>query len=108
MSTQKERKEIYGTPRWRRLRNEIMDRTGGLCAECLRQDRTVPAEIIHHIVPIRAGGDIWDRANLEPLCRLCHEEVHKNDCRLSDDEKRLKSDVERIAEIRRKITESIT
>ena len=29
--------------------------------------------VVDHIVPVKLGGPVWDEANLQPLCNLCHE-----------------------------------
>lgn len=31
-----------------------------------------PSELVDHIRPLNAGGERFDPANLQPLCRLCH------------------------------------
>ena len=49
-----------------------------LCAECHRQGFTVGADELDHIVPVAQAPDrFWDRANLQGLCRACHEEKTK-------------------------------
>ena len=72
MSTPTERKEIYLTPRWRRLRNAILRAVGGVCQSCHKRAATE----IHHKHPIRDGGEIYDPGNLIPLCRRCHRAEH--------------------------------
>jgi 5-methylcytosine-specific restriction enzyme A len=56
---------IYDTRRWRRLRLHQLS-ISPLCA-CGR-----PAVHVDHIDPITAGGDPWDRGNLQSLCHACH------------------------------------
>ena len=77
MSTERERREVYSRPRWKRLRQLVMLDAGYLCARCLEKDRTGPAEIVHHIRPLKQGGDPWARSNLEAVCRKCHEARHR-------------------------------
>ena len=77
MSSKRERKEIYCTPRWLELRNRARIRDGFLCVACKRSGLTSPGEIVHHSVPIREGGDPWDIDNLETLCRDCHDAAHE-------------------------------
>jgi 5-methylcytosine-specific restriction enzyme A len=60
---------------WRRLRDRYL-RTHPLCARCDAAGKTTPAEVVHHVVPIDAGGPRMDVDNLMPLCRACHEQVH--------------------------------
>lgn len=33
---------------------------------------------VHHRVPIKMGGDPFDRSNLMLVCRRCHREIHEN------------------------------
>ena len=54
-----------------------------LCAECQRQGRITAAHCVHHIVPVEAGRTKEEKmrlcysvANLMPLCRHCHKEIH--------------------------------
>ncbi len=63
---------VYNTRRWRTLRAAQLE-SQPLCACC---PTTEPATIVHHITPIRAGGDPWDAANLESLCQSCHNAIH--------------------------------
>ncbi len=53
-----------------------MERDGHLCVNCLKVGLTAAAELVHHVQPIRKGGDPWDIDNLESLCRRCHAEEH--------------------------------
>ena len=61
----KEDQKIYKSARWRRVREIILSKRP-LC-ECGR-----PATIVDHIIPIRWGGEIWDRDNLASMCQSCH------------------------------------
>ena len=74
MSTPKERKEIYNTPRWKRLRRLVMREAGWLCEVC--QPRTVGATEVHHIKPMKSGGPAWAIENLQAICHRCHEDSH--------------------------------
>lgn len=65
------------------MREVILDRHGGLCAECQRSGYTTEAKIIHHIKPWKEGKTrqerhklIWDENNLEPVCEGCHINLH--------------------------------
>ena len=77
MSTPRERREVYATPRWRYTRHTALERDGHLCVRCARDGFTMPADIVHHVRPIRDGGDPWAMSNLESLCRSCHERTHR-------------------------------
>jgi 5-methylcytosine-specific restriction endonuclease McrA len=54
--------------RWRKLQQEVL-------AEhpiCQSAGCKNPASDVDHIVARRFGGDVWDRANLQALCKPCH------------------------------------
>ncbi len=68
MSTPRERREIYGTPRWRSLRAEVLAAANRRCELCAQPG----ADVADHRTPIRAGGDPWAKSNLRCLCRRCH------------------------------------
>lgn len=100
MSTRNEKKYIYCTPRWRRLREVILDETGGLCAVCKRKGYVEEAKIIHHIKPWKEGKTraerhhlIWDKSNLEPVCEPCHTYLHSN----IERDKKAGNEIERMA-----------
>ena len=75
MSTAKQRKEIYCTRKWRRLRLALIQAANYLCQEC---GKAVPDSYfeIHHIQPINDGGEIWDTDNLIVICKTCHRREH--------------------------------
>ena len=76
MSTAHERRTIYTTERWRRLRSAKLDEQP-LCGRCLESGLTVGAEIVHHVRSIREGGPAFPGLDgLESLCRNCHQEAH--------------------------------
>jgi len=65
-------KYIYGTARWKRLRNSYA-RMHPLCAHCEKTGLITPMVIVDHIKELKDGGDPWDPDNLESLC----DEHHK-------------------------------
>ena len=73
MSTALERKTVYNTPRWRKLRARIVERDGWLCQWCAEKGLTVAGAEVHHINEIQNGGAPFDPDNLVLLCRPCHE-----------------------------------
>ena len=78
MSTEAQRREIYSTSRWRRLRAQVLVRDGHLCQPCKRDGRVGPAAIVHHLRGVEEHRDgIWDIDNLESTCRRCHGVEHK-------------------------------
>jgi len=58
--------------RWRRLRDAHLAREP-LCRMCQRSDRVSAAVLVDHITPIADGGAVLDDANLQSLCRRCHD-----------------------------------
>nr|WP_142112076.1 HNH endonuclease signature motif containing protein [Bosea sp. AK1] len=47
-----------------------------LCVGCEARGRTVPAEIVDHIVPHRGDqGLFWDVGNWQSCCRICRDRV---------------------------------
>lgn len=63
---------FYHTARWQRLRASVLAEEP-LCRACQVERRVVVALVVDHIVPVKAGGAMWDRDNLQPLCNACHE-----------------------------------
>lgn len=57
---------------WDRL-SETVRATEPLCRLCAAAGRTTAAVCVDHMVPIAAGGSMLDPANLQPLCKSCHE-----------------------------------
>ena len=76
MSTKHERRTVYATKRWGLLRFEALARDGGLCVRCRAEGRTILAELVHHLRPIRDGGNPWSLENCESVCRSCHADQH--------------------------------
>jgi 5-methylcytosine-specific restriction protein A len=60
-----EDQKIYKSARWRRVRNKILSEDP-LC-ECGKLSTTVD-----HIIPIKDGGEVWNRDNLQGMCKNCH------------------------------------
>jgi len=57
--------------RWRKMRLMFLAQNP-LCVDCLKRGRTQPANEVHHVVELRAGGRRLDPSNLLPLCKRCH------------------------------------
>lgn len=68
---QGEREGRGGRP-WRRLRDRVMQRDGGLCQECRRAGLVTAATDVDHIQSLSAGG-ADDESNLQALCSACHQ-----------------------------------
>ena len=56
--------------RWALLRLRVFTRDGWRCRRCGRAGRLE----VDHIIPLHRGGDPYDPANLQTLCRGCHVE----------------------------------
>lgn len=74
-------KQFYKSQSWKTTRAAVFSARKGLCDLCLKQGLYVPAEIVHHKVPLTPEniGDPnvtlnWD--NLQLLCRECHARMH--------------------------------
>lgn len=63
---------------WRKVRRMKLARDP-LCESCRKRRRTVAAQLVDHIVPIRAGGARLDLANLQSMCRRCHARKTEQD-----------------------------
>ena len=76
MSTPQERREIYSSRRWQKLRSAKLDENP-LCERCQAAGFTVGAKMVHHIRPVREGGDPFPGLDgLLSLCWPCHREQH--------------------------------
>jgi len=81
-------KYIYGTTRWRRLRDAYI-RHNPLCELCSKVGLVTPGEVVDHVIELKDGGAPWDVGNLMTVCRECHqkktgEEVKKRRRRKSN------------------------
>jgi 5-methylcytosine-specific restriction protein A len=64
----------YSTARWRALRAEVLIDAAFVCAMCRRVEGDSAQLVCDHIVPHRGdAGLFWDRANLQCLCKPCHD-----------------------------------
>ena len=63
--------------RWRKIRAAYIAGRP-LCEMCKADGKLVPANVVHHRVPLdRGGGHDWD--NLQSLCERCHSKHHAED-----------------------------
>ncbi len=77
---------FYKSQQWKACRASYMKRVGGVCERCWEKGRIRPAVIVHHkvyITPenIRDPSVTLNHANLEALCRECHEAEHRHEKR---------------------------
>ena len=62
--------QIYHSARWKRVRQHILKRDGGVCCKCGAVNKVM---IIDHIKEIKDAPELtWDYDNLECLCIPCH------------------------------------
>lgn len=59
---------------WKRIRDRHIT-LQPLCEMCLKEDMLIPAQEVHHILPISKGGT-HSQDNLMSLCRSCHNKIH--------------------------------
>lgn len=59
---------------WKRIRDSYV-KTHPFCERCFEQGILVPADEVHHKVPI-SQGSTHDRSNLMSLCKSCHNKIH--------------------------------
>ena len=67
--------KIYHGKMWWAVRKQYFE-AHPLCEDCLLEGRTTPAEEVHHIKPLSAGGEPYSFKNLRSLCRSCHLKEH--------------------------------
>ena len=61
--------KIYGR-RWRKIRDLYFSKHP-LCEDCLERGFHVPADEVHHKIPVDEGGTHAE-SNLRSLCQSCH------------------------------------
>ena len=83
MSQKQDKQRIYNSKEWKIIRQAKLSATP-LCEQCLRQDKWVAAQCVHHIIPIETATDFaymrelaFRYDNLMSLCFKCHGEIHK-------------------------------
>lgn len=71
---------FYKSVPWRRVREQALLKTHGLCAYCLENKKIVLADMVHHQKPIRTHWELrLQLDNLIPLCHTCHNKIdHKS------------------------------
>lgn len=81
---EKQRKLIYRTERWKKLRALKLAETP-LCELCQQEGRVTPAIDVHHAVSfMQASGPAeryqlaFDYNNLMSLCKQCHQKIHNH------------------------------
>ena len=68
---------FYNSVPWRKLREVKMREAAWSCEACARKGLTVPAEEVHHKIPITVDwSKRLDEGNLICLCHACHMSAH--------------------------------
>lgn len=67
-------RDLYRSKRWRVLARRVL-REQSLCATFCGELATE----VDHIVPVEDGGAMWDRNNLQGLCKSCHSSKTRHD-----------------------------
>ena len=71
--TSAERRKLYRTTRWNKLRKAILDRDGWRCRTCGKAGRLE----VHHVQSPFFGAPMWEPENLRAVCRPCHWRGHQ-------------------------------
>lgn len=69
---------LYNRRQWRDLRGEVLTASGWSCALCgsllMGKPNMPTAPVVDHIIPHRGSEALFfDRANLQALCKACHD-----------------------------------
>jgi len=76
----KQYSEFYKSDEWERTKTQVLIRDKGLCQWCLVKGIVRPADVVHHIVPIKEDWSLrFDLMNLVSLCHECHNEWHNRE-----------------------------
>ena len=68
---------FYKTTAWKKCREAVLARDNYLCQRCLRSGKLKPADVVHHIDPLKDNPDkAFDESNLESVCASCHNRLH--------------------------------
>jgi 5-methylcytosine-specific restriction endonuclease McrA len=74
-------KGFYSSKAWQKCRAAYKKSVGGLCEVCLSKGLIVPADIVHHKIPITPENIndphiTLDWSNLQCVCADCHAQFH--------------------------------
>ncbi len=69
--------KFYHTDKWRKLRQLVINRAGGICEICNINKGT----IAHHIIWVDDSNCydpnvVWNIDNLQCVCQDCHNKIH--------------------------------
>lgn len=76
--TDNKEQAFYKTTGWKQARKAALARDNYLCQDCMKLGYVVPAQTVHHIIPIKV---MWQLRliidNMICLCESCHQERHR-------------------------------
>lgn len=71
--------KFYSSTAWKRFREIAFSKHGIYCHECLKKNRYVVADTIHHKVEVRVDfSKRFDIDNVIPVCSSCHNKIHED------------------------------
>jgi len=69
----KPQSQFYQSKEWKGTRKEVLERDDHKCQSCgATRSESRDTLDVHHIIPIAAGGGVFDVENLVSLCQKCH------------------------------------
>lgn len=74
MSYHREYKKLYDTSRWKKLRL-LQLAAEPFCDKCKAKGLTVPAQVVHHVVPHKGNLFLFYCGKLQSLCKQCHDVI---------------------------------
>jgi hypothetical protein len=66
---------FYESSEWRELSKSYLQQHP-FCELCREEGTKESSDLVHHIIPIRKGGEQLDEDNLMALCEGCHSDLH--------------------------------
>ncbi len=70
----KESKKFYQSAQWRKVK-EMKLAMSPCCQACEQAGKTVKADVVHHLIPIKKGVKKVDMDFLVSLCHPCHQSI---------------------------------
>ena len=68
----------YSTPQWRSMRLAQL-RKEPLCAYCMKAGSITAALVADHVIPHKGKRELFfDDANLQSLCKTCHDSTKQH------------------------------
>lgn len=73
--------KFYNSSNWKKLRELVMSKWFGRCADCYEYDnKLVQANVVDHVVPIKIDWSMrYDALNCRPLCHMHHNKKTRED-----------------------------